>query len=86
METYENPSTKSSPPARRERRLFDLAPGWHVADDGTQWIVTDARGGKARAEFFCVEAATITRRLKEFGVVPTPEAQERLSRLPRAHP
>ena len=71
----------------KERILFDLAPGWALGCDKSQWMVM-RRFGKPGKEQWVSQAyiggskTTLVRVINELGITPIPEAWGKIAALP----
>ena len=70
-----------------DRVLFDLADGWALGADASQWTLLRARNRQDEAYYQAVSfigstKSVLSRILRENGVQPTPDAQAKLDALP----
>jgi len=72
---------------KKDRILFELAPGWALGADRNQWIVMRRRKRRDQhywhpVSFIGSTKTTLLRVLREKGIQPTPEAKIALNALP----
>lgn len=70
-----------------DKHLFDLAPGWALGYDASQWMLMRRRNFRTQrgwkpVSFIASNKDILFRCMRESGIDPTPEAQAKLDALP----